>query len=103
MDPIEKQVYEEQKYKGKIRAFLAVFFIAALVGLAGLAAVLYAFHLDPDVVASEAAHLTCPHPECANNPHVTTSYGSTEVGVAGAVYVVYLCLAGFCAGIVTDR
>lgn len=101
-DDIEKQVYAEKKYKGKIRALLLVFTIAALVGLAGLAAVLYAFHLDPDTNIVETVHQGCPHTGCGD-PHAKASYGSWEVGVSGLVYVAYLCLAGFFAGVATER
>lgn len=105
---LEDQVYAETKYMRRIKAFLLVFIMAGLLGLGGLAVVLYAFHLDPDTVtvATEVTHLRqgCPHSECAeSHTAVSTSYGSWEVGVSGILYLIYLCAAGIGSGVLTEK
>lgn len=101
----EKEIYESRKYWRKVKAFLAVFLVTGLIGLGGLGAVLYAFHLDPDVeVSIETIVHACPHVECLkSHPNVDVSYGSTEVAWSGVFFLAYLCAAGLCSGIVAGH
>ncbi len=100
----EEEIYESKKYWRKVKAFLAVFLVAGLIGFGGLSAVLYAFHLDPDteMETAEVRHL-CGHEECKPHPRAEVTYGSAEIAWSGIVFVIYLAATGFWAGVVTDR
>lgn len=100
----EDEIYANRKYWRRIKAFLAVFIVAGLIGLGGLSAVLYAFHLDPDVELTERTitHDGCPHTTCVRSSHqrMDVTYGSGEVAWSGIFFLAYLCGAGFCAFVV---
>jgi len=98
----EKLIYEGRRYWRRFKALLAIMLASGFLGLAGLLAVLYAFHLDPDTVSTVAEmNHACVH--CPDTHLVTvTSYASSEIAWSGILYVLYLCVTGFFAGVFTD-
>ena len=99
----EKQIYENQRYWRKFKALFLIMIVGGGLGLGGLVAVLYAFHLDPDTISAVAEiNHACIH--CPDTHQITeTSYASHEVAWSGVFYVAYLCVVGIFAGVMTDR
>jgi hypothetical protein len=100
----EDEIYKSKQYWRPVKAFIAVFLVAGVVGAVGLASVLYAFHLSPDTVTAvvETTHY-CPHPGCEPHLKPIDGYGAYEVVWAGIFFSVYLVFAGWGAARISDR